>query len=217
MRMPLSSPATRGGAEAASLARVPGSHRRPASRGRDGSDTSTIIKNWSSSGLRGTKSRACREIGVAPVGEPDEVRPARVRPGGVEVRQPGRARGVAHVIEIHPRMGLARLRGLVRDRQGRAGEAERVAADEVRLHVNLRDDGRVFGGGHVDEEKYAPPVRVLPQRQPLAALAGAVQVAAADDLHVARRGGGERAVGGDGGGAAERREVLRHRFLPNGA
>jgi hypothetical protein len=151
-------------------------------------------------------ARAGRQIGVMPVSEPDIVDAARVRAGGVEMRQLLRMDRIADVIDIDPGVGLTRLLGLVRHDQGVAGEAQRVAAHKIRLDRYLSDDGRRFGLGHVDhaeahrrrfmsEVEDPLAIRILLQHQPFATLSGAVQVATADDPHVAGLGGGERALG----------------------
>ena len=76
----------------------------------------------------------------------------------------------------------------------------------LRLDLDLGDDGRLFGmadiehadahrPGLVREIEHATSVGILPDRQAFAALARAVEVAAADDLHVGCGGGGVRILG----------------------
>ncbi|HEV2189997.1 MAG TPA: hypothetical protein VGR70_22520 [Stellaceae bacterium] len=149
------------------------------------------------------KSRAGREIGVVPVGEPEIMDAARMRPRSVEMRQLLRMRGVAHVVDIDAGVLLTRIFGLVRDDEDIAGETERVAADEIGLDRDLGDDGRRLGFGDVDdaeahrrrfmrEKQHSLAVRVLLKRQALAAFADTIEITAADDLHIACLGRSER-------------------------
>ena len=195
--MPASNGATRGGGGSLSPTRVPGSHQRPVSFGMrriaqidDHQELVVVLV------VRGEVLGAGREIGVLTIGEPQIVHAARMRSRGVEIRQLLGMRGIGDVVGVHAGMGLSGLLDLVRHRQRGAGQAERIAAHELRLDRKLGDDLGILGLGHVDraeahrrrlmgEEQHALAVGVLPQRQPLAALAHAVQVAVADDLHVA--------------------------------
>ena len=104
--------------------------------------------------------------------------------------------GIGYVIHVHAGIGLPHSLDLVRHRERRAGQTERVAARERGLHRNLGDDlwilrlrhvdrGEAHRRGFVGEEQHALAIWILPQREPFAAFAGAVQVAVADDLHVA--------------------------------
>ena len=54
-------------------------------------------------------ARAGREIGVPPVGEPDEMDAARVRTRGVEMRQLPWLRRIGDVVDVEPGVVLARL------------------------------------------------------------------------------------------------------------
>ena len=77
--------------------------------------------------------RTGREIGELTIVKRQIVHAARMRTRCVEVRQLLRMRRIGHVIYVHAGIGLARRLDLVRHRQRRAGQAERVAACEHSL------------------------------------------------------------------------------------
>ena len=149
---------------------------------------------------------AGRDVGVTPVGEPQPVHAAGMRPGRVEMGEFARMRRVRHVVDVEPGIGLARLGGLVRHDHGVAAQTERVAADIIRLCRDLRDQGRVFRMGHVQDahahgrglmgkEQYPAAIRILLDRETFAALADTTEVVPAHKLHV--QGFGRRFRGAD--------------------
>ena len=153
-----------------------------------------------------------------------------MRAGCVEVRELRGCLWIRDVIHIDAGAGLCHLLRLVRDHQRVPGEAERVAADGGSLDLELGDDGRLFGVRHVEhahahrpglvcEIQHALAAGILLDRQSLAALAKAVEVAAADDLHVGRLGHSRCVVGAgcrreqdqDGGSQAD--ELCQHSWV----
>ena len=113
------------------------------------------------------------------------------------MRQLLRMRRVGDVVGVHAGMRAARpsrpgARRPAWCLTGPASCSARTAASTGIWAMTLGSSGLVtsmtlkhIGADFMREEQHAPAIGILPQRQPLAALARAVQVAVADDLHVA--------------------------------
>ena len=71
--------------------------------------------------VRREVARAGGQIGVVPIGEPDEVDPARVRTGRIEMRELLRHVRIGDIVGIQPRAALSRLLSLVCDHEHVAG------------------------------------------------------------------------------------------------
>ncbi len=141
--------------------------------------------------------RTGREVRILPVDEPEKVDASRVRPRRIEKGDLFRTVGRRHIVDPHSRVGKPRAGGLMRHREDRPREPERVAAHFGRdgrhlcdyfrgAHVRDVDDAETQRSTLVRQEEDPPAILVLAEREPFSSVSVSEEIAPADDPHVLR-------------------------------